>query len=115
MRVVALVLLFRPFGLVLFLKCFYPRLAPWAAFQRRFAAKIPSLSGQLLGQNSRARILLAGLCRYKSLIVVTGVWNHLHTVLQSSIESIGKSGGKIHGEKIDIELQVPLRIQTVNH
>jgi len=59
--------------------------------------------------------LLAGLCRDKSLIVLTRVRNDLHAVLESAIQSVGKSGGETHCQKIDIELQVPLRIQAVNH
>ena len=79
-----------------------------------FAAASSELPGTSQEIMALGRIL-AGLCGYKTLIILTSVWNHLHAVLQSTIQSIGESGGEIHGEKVDIKLQVPLRIQTVNY
>jgi hypothetical protein len=39
----------------------------------------------------------------------------LNTVLKSTIQSVGESNGEARNQKIDIKLQVPLGIQTVNH
>ena len=61
------------------------------------------------------RTLLASLRCDKSLIVFTRVWNDLDTVLKSTIQGIGQNGGEARGQKIDIKLQVALRIQAVNH
>src|SRR6202044_616715 len=92
---------FAPSGLVLFAKHSTHGsrrgLHSFAASRRR-----PTFARMIL---RLGRILLAGLCGYKTLIVLTSVWNHLHVVLQRAIKSVGESGRKIHGEKIDIKLQ----------
>ena len=41
--------------------------------------------------------------------------DYLHGVLKGPIEGIGQSCGKCRGQKIDIQLQVALRIEAVHH
>ncbi len=54
------------------------------------------------------------LARRRSPVVLTRARNHLHSVLKSTVERIGESNGKIRSQKIDIKLQIPVRIEPVN-
>lgn len=48
------------------------------------------------------------------MIIPAGMRNDWDAVLQGAVQSIGESDGEFRGEKIDIQLQVPLRVEATN-
>jgi hypothetical protein len=74
-----------------------------------------SFGTSALNPRERAFSALTSLCRGKPLIILTRMRNNLNTVLKSTIQSVGEGNGEARNQKVDIKLQVPLRIQTVNH
>src|SRR6202007_2130546 len=47
--------------------------------------------------------------------ILAGRRNHLGRVSQRPVEGVGERGGKTRTEKVDVHLQVPRRIEPVDH
>jgi hypothetical protein len=50
----------------------------------------------------------------KSFILI-GAWNDLHGVLKDAVEGIRECDGKDRSQKINIQLEITLRIQAMDH
>lgn len=64
----------------------------------------------------RLRAILTSLCRDK-LLIMTSVLNmreDLHRMVESTLQGIGKGDGKDRCQQVDIKLQGPMRINSMN-